>query len=557
MILLSYFPSDLILAGSSVLIAWISYRLEKRKIPTIDSYTWKEKFQRNKKKIIITIIILSLFLLWYLPLANNQISRFITRQKSAIEHNLPGAPKFDRLSNFVVLDDTIFFSGETYAKTTYCDCVYAMDRQTQKILWSTGDLAAAHYAIHSDEYPESGDTTPHFSVSGFSPDKSVVYISVYRSLYAFDRYTGKMIWKHDTLDWGGYWKYKTDYIIYNDDGDLERVDGLTGKTKWVLPSSDNEVFGVSALPDTGLLLIDYYHNETETQIAITADTPIEQWREPDADTHANSEYLYDGDGYYSVTVSKNDSALQINGLNNTTGKTILPITVPIDGEFNGSSLALNHGKLYIFMQLYRQTMYDNSNQILCYDMQTGKKLWGTGKFFITGDIAYRFIDNNLIIGSDNDLKLMALDEDTGQKVWTSTITQPYTRLLLKDNVIVTVSEDALTGYDTASGKPLWKYDTGFAADDVWSKVRTLVDDDGHEIESNVYIFNESGRVAALDLTTGRELWHWEAPIDTSSSNHVTYDMGELTADYLTIYQRPNDNQVTVLSTDGKVLLTYK
>jgi outer membrane protein assembly factor BamB len=152
---------------------------------------------------------------------------------------------------------------------------------------------------------------------------------------------------------------------------------------------------------------------------------------------------------------------------------------------------------------------------------------------------------------------MALDEDTGQKVWTSTITQPYTRLLLKDNVIVTVSEDALTGYDTASGKPLWKYDTGFAADDVWSKVRTLVDDDGHEIESNVYIFNESGRVAALDLTTGRELWHWEAPIDTSSSNHVTYDMGELTADYLTIYQRPNDNQVTVLSTDGKVLLTYK
>ena len=199
---------------------------------------------------------------------------------------------------------------------------------------------------------------------------------------------------------------------------------------------------------------------------------------------------------------------------------------------SGGGIAYDNGKLYVTL---------GTGEALALDPRTGGELWRV-KF----DVALRgapTASEGFVFVTTHDNQLIALNAETGATVWTHVAIAEAAGLVgsaspavIGGTVVAAFSSGELFALQSSNGRVAW-------ADSLtrvgrMTALSTLNDIDGSPVidRGSVFAVGHSGRMAAIDLTTGSRLWENDVP-----SAQTLWVAG----DY--IYVVTADNQLMCLS----------
>ena len=174
-------------------------------------------------------------------------------------------------------------------------------------------------------------------------------------------------------------------------------------------------------------------------------------------------------------------------------------------------------------------VFGSSNaQIIALNLQTGEIIW---KSTVSGEVlATPLVIKNKVIVRTTDGAISALDDKTGGKLWNYehnvpalTIRGISAPLAVNDKVIAGYDNGKLIALDLANGKFAWE--TSIAIPKGRSEVDRLVDLDVDPIEINdvVYIASYRGGLSAVSASDGDTMWRNDSiSSHTGLSNDFRY-----------------------------------
>lgn len=158
------------------------------------------------------------------------------------------------------------------------------------------------------------------------------------------------------------------------------------------------------------------------------------------------------------------------------------------------------------------------------DEKNGKTLWKTQ---LSGQVlAPPQSDGNIVVAATFNGNLVGLDAKTGEQKWSYAAGSPVlslrassTPLLYDTGVIAGLNSGKVIAVDLATGQPLWETRVGVAQGS--SEIERQSDIAGNLLIDNeiLYAVSYQGRLAALDLRSGRRLW------ETNASSYVGLSTG--------------------------------
>ena len=164
---------------------------------------------------------------------------------------MPSAREQWRITNIsvdhpIVVNNLVLFDGEEKDRSVDCDCVYAINRTTGKLIWSTEELAmpyikkveqeglvdknAPSVNVHIDAISPIGDSV-YVSIYYWTPDDTEAYI-----FFALNSANGIVLWKVDgqsdseTVE-NSISDMNRIFLIDNQ-GNLLAIDSSTGRALW-------------------------------------------------------------------------------------------------------------------------------------------------------------------------------------------------------------------------------------------------------------------------------------------------------------------------------------
>ncbi len=199
---------------------------------------------------------------------------------------------------------------------------------------------------------------------------------------------------------------------------------------------------------------------------------------------------------------------------------------------SGGGIGFDNGKLYVTL---------GTGEAMALDARTGSQIWRV-KF----DVALRgapTASENFVFVTTHDNQLYALNAQTGETVWQHVAIAEAAGLVgsaspavIGDTVVAAFSSGELFALQASNGRVAW-------ADSLtrvgrMTALSTLNDIDGSPVidRGMVFAVGHSGRMAAIDLTTGSRLWENDVP-----SAQTIWVAGEF------LYVVTADNQVMCLS----------
>ncbi len=216
--------------------------------------------------------------------------------------------------------------------------------------------------------------------------------------------------------------------------------------------------------------------------------------------------------------AQRDGVWREEGLTDRFDQPQIPIrwTVPIGSGYTGPTVA--DGRVYVMDRL---TDPEQMERVLCFDWQTGERLWShayecvyVGIGYQAGPRASVTVDEGRAYSIGAMGHLFCFDAATGQVHWNRDLNAEYSirmpnwgiasaPLIEDDLVILQIGgEDAcLVAFDKVTGEPRWTA----LPDDASYSAPIVVDQAGHR----VLICFTGGRIVGLDPATG-EL-HWQFP----------------------------------------------
>jgi len=201
----------------------------------------------------------------------------------------------------------------------------------------------------------------------------------------------------------------------------------------------------------------------------------------------------------------------------------------------------------------RQKVYiaDAEGSVITFDASNGKKLWtheikiGKSGFWssdeqvkITGGPGYG--ENTILVGT-NEGDVIAIDADDGNELWKAKVSSEILSTPQKQRniVIVRTLDGRLFGLNGDNGKLIWTYDRSVPS-------LTLRGTSSPIIDQGIVICGfDGGRLAAVELTTGRVLW--ETAITTARGRDELERMVDIDSDPIII-----DGVIYVVTFQGKL-----
>ncbi|MCQ4287766.1 outer membrane protein assembly factor BamB [Pseudomonas stutzeri] len=164
-------------------------------------------------------------------------------------------------------------------------------------------------------------------------------------------------------------------------------------------------------------------------------------------------------------------------------------------------------------------------EVLALDVSTGEERWRSR---VSSEIlAAPAVNGDVVVVQTQDDRVIALDIDTGEQRWSYesspavlTLRGTGAPLLTNELAIAGLSSGKVVALDTRRGLPVWEQRV--AIPQGRSELERVVDIDGGLLLSGetLYVASFQGRVAALDLQSGRILWQRDA--STSSGVAMGY-----------------------------------
>ena len=214
----------------------------------------------------------------------------------------------------------------------------------------------------------------------------------------------------------------------------------------------------------------------------------------------------------------------------------------------------------------RQKVYiaDAEGSVITIDASNGKKLWtheikiGKSGFWssgeqikITGGPGYG--ENTILVGT-NEGDVIAIDADDGNELWKSKVSSEIlsTPQKQRDIVIVRTLDGRLFGLNGDNGKLIWTYDRSVPSLTLRGTSSPII------YEGIVICGFDGGRLAAVELTTGRVLW--ETDITTARGRDELERMVDIDSDPIiidgVIYVVTFQGQLAAMTLDtGRILWT--
>lgn len=170
----------------------------------------------------------------------------------------------------------------------------------------------------------------------------------------------------------------------------------------------------------------------------------------------------------------------------------------------------------------------NDGEVIRLDADTGEQRWLT---YVSGEVlAAPQADGRVVVVQTYDGKLYGLDYDSGEKLWNYdsnvpvlTIRGTSTPILRDGSAYAGFSNGRVFAFNAANGSVRWE--ARVAIPQGRSEIERIVDVDGAMalLGSELYVASYQGRVAALDIRTGRKIWQR----DTSSFSGVSQGFGNV------------------------------
>ncbi|GGJ92401.1 outer membrane protein assembly factor BamB [Pseudomonas matsuisoli] len=153
--------------------------------------------------------------------------------------------------------------------------------------------------------------------------------------------------------------------------------------------------------------------------------------------------------------------------------------------------------------------------VIALDESSGEEVW---RKRVTSEVLSAPVSNgDVVVVQTQDDQLVALDAATGNQRWIFANTPAVLTLRGTSSPVVTnqlviagLSSGRVIALDTQRGLPVWEQT--IAVPTGRSELERMVDIDGDLLQSGntLYVVSYQGRLAALDLTTGRIQWQREA-----------------------------------------------
>lgn len=466
------------------------------------------------------------------------------------------------VSRPIVVNDLFIFRGSKKERSIDCYCLYAVNKSTGEIVWSTEKLAKPYM----QEVQRLGlGSSDFFSVGTgiefVSQAKDIIYVSLNYSasdygskyvLFAIRSEDGEIMWKvdgvADSISFSDSITEINRIFVVNDQGDLIAIDSLTGEEVWrrnVYPIYDEDYTWFTFRKDTVVVsthsskclkcccTFTSDEQQYEQLAAYSAETSQPLWETARLDsgriyTINKTLYMVSRPWESSSEIDKRDDNL-VTAMNLETGRKRWDLIFQNAHEFEVTAGAKNETLFFIRTYEGGSENFHELAKLIVVDEFTGTSIWRFNDDFSQGNLGYLVNDNLVYIGSENGF-VYSLDSTTGNTIWQTEAGDFPFHFVIQDKTLIAVHEGRyVSAFDIKTGFQKWKLD--FGVDEGWS----IFWDDILEKNSKTVFVAGSRRIYAIDINTGDELWTWSHFRPTDSE----YEFGLVDNDVLYVSQNPN------------------
>jgi outer membrane protein assembly factor BamB len=412
----------------------------------------------------------------------------------------------------VATNDQFIFSGRKADRSIDCDCIYATNKLTGKIIWSTEEIEKPYMKEASQL---EGNLPPVSSyIEMASPKQDVIFISlmydwedtIKSALLAVRSNDGKLLWKVDgEVDSGSFANSvleKNQIFVFDEQGDLLAINSDTGKEIWrrnVYQYYDSADIWFRYYKDT----VFTFNKKTDQKIkAFNAETGQSPWESDRFGSERWNIHVFNKT-IYLVSPPLNNNKL-VTAIDLETGKKRWDMIFPDVSEF---SMAAGSNNEVLFLDKKYEGGYENFHKLaklIVVDEFTGQSLWKFNENLSHGDLHYHINNSTVFIGTE-DGYIFSMDSATGNVILQNETKQfPIPFAVAGNDLIVVYKENYISVLDTKTGLQKWKLDLGVS--ESWS----ILGEDILGVNSNTIFVagNYNQRIYAIDINTGNELWSW-------------------------------------------------
>ncbi len=460
------------------------------------------------KKCVVIVLTAILYLVAMFGIV---LGYFYFKINEQSEHELWRITDYS-IQQVAATNDHFIFSGLKVNRSIDCNCVYAGNKLTGEITWSTEEITKPYIAKAS----QVGGNLPSVSsyIEMVSPQQDIVFINlIYDSedtigsaLLAVRGSDGKLLWKIDgEVDSDSFASSvleKNQFFVFTEKGDLLAINSNTGKEVWrrnVYQRYDDADIWFSYYKGAVFL----FNEQTDQKIkAFNAETGQSLWESDQFGSERWKVYIFNKT-IYLVSPPLNSNKL-VTAIDSKTGKKRWDMMFPDVDEF---SMAAGSNNEILFLAKNYEGGLENFHELaklIVVDELTGQLLWVFNENFSHGDLHYR-INNGVVFIGTEDGYVFSMNSATGNVIWQTETKQFSMPFEIAENALIVVcKENCLSVLDTQTGLQKWKLDIGVS--ESWS----VLGEDILEINSNTIFVagNYNQRIYAIDLNTGTELWSW-------------------------------------------------
>jgi outer membrane protein assembly factor BamB len=450
---------------------------------------------KNSPKVLIWFVVIALCLVC--------AGGLVYSNHNALKNEVWRLTDLDTIVFLTSSNDVILFEGRNFDEWN-CFCVYAADKATGKILWSTEKLAAPYIAEYKKLDPQLSRIPGIVDIIEIDSKRHAVYIIVnYSALYALSENDGKVIWGPVNVQSYTFGQSESTDLLFavNEDNHLFAVEKSNGQLMWQTDKLFENPIDSRLLIHENTVFIAIESENNAKLFAYDINSGKRLW---DSDIRSNRfAYVFSKDSLYLVWQGYYDEQTgQISAFDLKSGTNLWNASFP-DYALDPSPPQVVGNQLYAV-----ENKDETVSKLVARDTNDGNILWEFNQDYSFGEIRYTAYNDIVYIGSEVG-DIFALNAKTGQEIWKAeTKAFPTCMTVLHDSLIVGARLNYVASFNAQTGMQKWTQPISVKTnrDECFENGNSFIISD-----NRLLVVDSNRNINFLDIETGNKIWSWKDP----------------------------------------------